>query len=222
MKKTIVIVICLLIITGCDVTYNLDTTKYFQEDIDICDYYSRNDSPITLNNKLEKIHMMASDNLYLRNNSLAGVYNVSKYDDGQKFGLLLIGKFGDNNLNSNAVSQACSNYSINEISNRLELLASDFILFERDDIDTLTVNIKAKNVKENNADSSMNGVYTWIIDKYNYHDKEIHIVFEKSEEIMIDNNDPMIGFYILLFILFAIGLSFYRVIKNKRDRVNNI
>lgn len=221
MKKIIVIIICLFIFSGCDVTYNLDTTNYFQEDIDICDYYSRNDNPIVLNNKLEKIHMMANDILYLRNNSFTGVYDVSKYDDGQKFGLSLIGKFGDNNSNSNAVRQACNNYTVNEISNDIELSANGFKLFEREDVDTLTINIKAKNVKESNADRIVGDVFTWIITRDDYEYRDIRIVFEKNKKVVINKDNSMIGFYILLVFLFIIGIFVYYKINNKRDSVNN-
>ena len=159
-------------ITGCDVIYNLQIDKKdYIEDIETISYYAdyAGFNQIVLGDRLESIDLNILNKPLLYNNMVSdnSYYKTKKKDDGVIFGLYLNGKFKNNNNNSRAVSVACNEYKIFKKNNIYNLVARDFVLFDRyPDLNSITVKVtSAYNILDNNADSVKKNVYIWNIIK---------------------------------------------------------
>lgn len=211
-------------ITGCDVTYNLqiDKNKY-TEDIEAKAYYADyvGFNQIVLGDRLESLDLNIINKplLYTTNNINNSSYETKKIDDGINFGLFLKGEFNNNNNSSRAVSVACNDYKILKTNNAYSLVAKDFVLFERyPDLDSITVKVKSfYKILDNNADSVKDNVYIWNINRSNYKNKTI--AFSYREKF---NSDPMTTFSIGLVIVCIICLIIYLFVRNRFLKRNSL
>ena len=211
-------------ITGCDVIYNLQIDKKdYIEDIETISYYAdyAGFNQIVLGDRLESIDLNILNKPLLYNNMVSdnSYYKTKKKDDGVIFGLYLNGKFKNNNNNSRAVSVACNEYKIFKKNNIYNLVARDFVLFDRyPDLNSITVKVtSAYNILDNNADSVKKNVYIWNINRDNYKNKTISLSYR--EKIIFD---PMITFDISLCIICIICLILYLFARNKYLRKNSL
>lgn len=207
--------------TGCEINYSLTVDDFFVEKIDINGYAAgdlndevmlRVDTGIPLNYDYSKS----------QHNNL---YKTKLEQNSDILNLSLTGKFGNTYSNSNAVLNACREFSVKNDNNEIVLKASDFKIFDNyDDMESLTINIKSDyHVKSNNADIINKNVYTWKIDSENYDTKKISITFQKKNAIekLISGSD-IIVIIVTIMILLLIGFSIYRFLVNSYKKKNTI
>lgn len=214
MKKIICLLFILLLLTGCDVEYNLiidDET--FSEDINFTipnsadlkstiNFLKKTKQPIYLNEK--------TNNSYdLKINKKNNYYNINyKYD------------FNKNNiLLSNAINQCYKMVNLDTSGKYYNLTTGGkFLCLFRDQsqiIDNATINIKTDlKVVKHNADKVKDKTYTWKINSENYRNKPIEIKIEKPNTI---NENAHIYIFIILSIVIIGGILTYFILRKKKE-----
>lgn len=229
MKKVIFLLFCILFLTGCNVTYNVDLDSFDENTLAVCgdfgsslivtdgmterelyDYYLKKEVPYYYDQMVYSQTNVRFDGV--------SYYDVNNYDG---HGLSFDAHFKDitNYSKSRLLWSAVANKNISENNNVLSVNASNFILFKSyKNVDELTVNITSKyKVINSNADKVNGKVYTWVIDRDNYDSKVINISFNTGS--VLDDvarsleNDPMLKFTTVLGVLGLISLIIYLVTK---------
>lgn len=229
MKKIILLVLCLFLFTGCEVTYNLDIDDKINEDVTV--FGDNDDSeynmyevysvrPVPLS-RFSPIQSESDERL-----DDVDYYDVKDISNDDGFGLRFTGEFNKNDYTqSNLVSYGLGDFKFKENESIILDVSNEVKIFNQfKDLDKITVNIKSKyKVEENNADSVTKNVYTWVITRDNYMDKKIKISFVKDSSILksIKSNDSSmiifaISLGVILLIMFIIYL-FFRKRFNKRN-----
>ena len=183
MRKKLLLILCALILTGCDVTYNLTIT-----DISV-----NESADFSYSNSAENQSIVDS---YYKNNYLAfhdidtlkdNMYNKEQIISDDRIGM---------NLNYSYLESADYQYSslLDQCYYKKSFMKdSDYIVlyteggatcFNRDGqdlIDTLTINIKTDlKVMEHNADVVNGNIYTWKLTKANSSDKDVYIKIKRA------------------------------------------
>ncbi len=223
MKKTIIILLLLIIVSGCSAKY----------EIEIKDKKINEKSSFIINKK-----EVESDGIYYTVSRIAGKYflNVD----------FLIGDTKEYYENENAIYQKRNTTSIDEY-NSSDMLkycysahnvlnekkyyiistSNTFECFEKyQELDNVQIVLKTNHqVKENNADKVDGYTYTWNINKNNYNDKRIYIKLYKDKYVFNYENE----FYkkIALYIgvgcaIIGSGLFIYFRLMSKRKKSNKI
>ena len=163
MKKIIFCLICLFILTGCDVTYTLDIDDDFNETI-----YVTSSNPQQLNN----ISSYKFNNpVYYDESNVsdegAKLPNVKYYDYIYSNGITASYKFKNEYKRSNAVHYCFPSLTIDEDEYVKLRTTVDFKCFKLEpELDKVTVNIITKNqVVSHNADKVDGNTYTWVFEK---------------------------------------------------------
>ena len=238
MKRIILLIVILLIATGCTCEYNLkiDNNKYSEEiiinakTVSEKDNFSNNweipinkdDYDIGLDTESDDIDYSQIYNYRTSRNSLIFNYdfNRSEYN------------------NSTAVYNCYNKLTVsNQSGSTIISTSREVLCFDKyPNLTDLTINITVdRPVKSNNADSVSGNTYTWNINRNNASNKPINLVLESSE-----NNDYVTptpsssnssinteekkdySTYILsaiLLLLFLIGYAIYNKMKNKEDKI---
>lgn len=240
--KKVLLVIFIFVLTGCDITYNLEIDENYIENTSIIDnnYNSWNQeySGMTLSQYndyyLTKEIPYHYDDPYMPEAyyRFEGVsyYEAKELSNDSQIGLSLNANFEniDSYSKSNIIWKSCRNKSIHKTDDNISISASGFKSFDEFPvIDKITVNIKSTYYStSNNADSMENGVYTWIITKDNYKDKNINITFKTSnivdDAIKEAKTSPMIKFGIVLLVICIIGSIVYLFTKKRYNQNNSL
>ena len=233
--KKFLFFICILLLTGCDITYNLDIDDDFVENISMIEDNSANFSYVIGGTDLISFkNYYVSDFIPIHYNDIYypeshvkvdGVtyYNKEDLSGYNKIMVNLNGAFDsiDSLSNSNAIWKGCSNINISK-DDDIVIRASGFKVFDDYKIvDTLSVNIKTKyNVTEHNADKVSDDTYTWLITRDNYLNKRIQITMNEKNDTFFD--DPMVKFGLILFIIVSIIGFIILLFKRRFSRINRL
>lgn len=238
MKKIILLIVILLITTGCTCEYNLkiDNNKYSEEiiinakTVSEKDNFSNNweipinkdDYDIGLDTESDDIDYSQIYNYRTSGNSLIFNYDFNRSEYNNSTAVY--------NCYNKLTATSQSGSTI--ISTSREVLCFDKYPNLTDVVINITVD---RPVKSNNADSVSGNTYTWNINRNNASNKPINLVLGASE-----NNDYVTptpsssnssinteekkdySTYILsaiLLLLFLIGYAIYNKMKNKEDKI---
>ena len=218
MKKIICLLFSLMLLTGCDVVYNLDIDKdYFNEEINFIvpnkasweksiEHAKKTKQPAYINEDTDEKYY----------------YDVKLTNDKSNYNLAYNFQYSEKNLLfSNAISTCYKYVNMDTSNNYIDFSTSPlFTCLYRDGsqvIDTVTVNITTPfEVVSNNADKVKGKTYTWKIDNENYQDKPIKIKIKKSNTMAKET-------YIYIFIVLAIviigGILRYLILRKRRNQV---
>ena len=236
MKKRILIIMTLLLTTGCTCEYNLTINEntYTEEVIiigenaeEISQFDKEWQIPI---NKDEYNNMAGSDSEYKPNGE---IYALSIESNKITFNHNFI---KSNYNNSTAVSNCYNKITITNYNNTTILSTSSKVdCFDKyPPLRNIKVNIKVdKPVISNNADSINGNIYTWNITKNNSNDKSINLILENDnngkgnkteipDKTKTQKNKGKYDLYVFLIILLAVAFIGYKFIMKFKDKNNTI
>lgn len=213
MKKIILLIVGLFILSGCSATYNLEIyNDEYKENISVlsekADTTEMKDWNIPTNADEENMDILLTTdkitgiNYYAKKDSFTN--NHYKYAYANEFSMTNYYKsyFAVNSYDFFAVY-----YDDTDESGKKDLItiSTSFknLIFEKyPDLENLTINIKTNHrVYSNNADSKKDYTYTWNINKNNYADKAIQIRIYKDKYVLNYNQELSKKLYIFLIIL---------------------
>ncbi len=210
MKRIVGLLIIMFFLTGCEATYNLEIEEdIFKEDIKI-------EVDNTLKDEtLEDYGNLSYKELFdLRYRDHEPIYfsyeNYNPYEEEDQEGVEYYKQeIIDNNINyginynydfnidgfanSKGVNSCYKEFSVQKYNDIYSLetnnLATCFDNYPL--LDKLTINLKIDyRIIYQNADSNNDDIYTWIIDRDNYQNKNIRVSYTKSEELTEKEEEP--------------------------------
>lgn len=222
MKKLLVLLGCVLFLTGCDVNYDLVIDEdSFDETVAMSllkNQTSYDDLSIYLENKIP-----VTINLYETK-----FYDVDIIDDSNYYNLIYKFKHDSDSIsNSYFISNCYPNFKIINTDNMLELSSGqEFVCFNGDDgleADSVNINITTDmEVISSNADNVSGNTYTWNIDETNYNNKPINMQINKSENIenVIKEHDNSFTLVFIVVTVLVTMLVLYILIRLKTKKNN--
>ena len=241
-KKIFLILIILLITTGCNAEYNLNISN------------NNYDERILLN-----LNGLNNKDIYIRDWKIST--DIDEYrleqDGGSNYEiqkgpykfvnnnnyLIFSNSFVQNDYsNSTAVWSCYSKFTmINRNDNIILSTSQKNICYEKyTHLENLTINITVdKKVISHNADRVNGNTYTWNINRSNYNKKGINLVIDDSIEnnsqqiipssnttnnvdnnVMATNNDYIMYIFAgIILVIFMLGYLIYNKMKNKEDDI---
>jgi hypothetical protein len=219
LKKIILSVLLLLLVSGCDAVYNVeiynDTCK---EDATIIEdnssnWYDKNQYGGTFKDMLDEEYN--HDNYY---------YSKKMISSETELGLNYKGKLSLSDYDTSSIVYRCYDYfSMTEQDDSIVISTSKHNLcFDNYKwLDSLIVNVKTNHkVINNNADNVNGNTYTWNLTKYD-NDRSIQIELSKDEYVFNYDNEILKKFGTvaivagaIILVLIFVALYFY--IKSKR------
>jgi hypothetical protein len=219
LKKIILSVLLLLLVSGCDAVYNVeiynDTCK---EDATIIEdnssnWYDKNQYGGTFKDMLDEEYNR--DNYY---------YSKKMISTETELGLNYKGKLSLSDYDTSSIVYRCYDYfSMTEQDDSIVISTSKHNLcFDNYKwLDSLIVNVKTNHkVINNNADNVNGNTYTWNLTKYD-NDRSIQIELSKDEYVFNYDNEVLKKFGAVAIVAGAITLvlifvALYFYIKSKR------
>ena len=188
MKKIIVLLFSIILITGCEVSYNvtineddfnenlsineIDLSKFSSYNLgDDFDYYDRMPFPKSIDNSelsYKVLNNMDRSLLYEKTNILN--------EDGITFGISGRTENNSNFYKSNLINTFGNvEYETKNNINYIKYSLTSDLLKKYNMVDVITINVIDKNncVLSNNADKKDGDKYTWLVTKDNYLTKSI-------------------------------------------------
>jgi hypothetical protein len=239
MKKLLLCIACLFLLTGCSITYNLNIDKKFKENISIIEA-----NPEYFNYEMSGTSLNDAKNYYLKmpvtlyNNAphysesfdkIPGIYyyNVKDLTNANEIGLSFDGIFKNYSKysDSNMVWYA-SRLNVEKNDNKITILVDNFKIFKKYiNLDKLTVNVKVNYlVSESNADSVNGNVYTWVITRPNYNSKTIKLIYKTKLDVVndLEKSDSLTLFILVLLGLVIAGLIIFKFVQAKFKKKNSL
>ena len=185
--KYYIVSLFLLLLTGCKFEYNVNITSDGVEEDNIA--YIENTTEKTVEDeayKIAKKYSGPTDEL--------GMYKSSVVRKNNLFGVDYFAKYSfDDYQNSPSFSLCYDNYRMARDSNSDLIIISTnekFKCFDMfDELEELNINIRSEyDVVSSNADNVSNDVYSWYINRNNYNNKSVNIVFSTDIENTDDNS----------------------------------
>lgn len=229
MKKFLLIICLVFLMTGCDVNYNITIDEdIFDENIvlsfsksntsyDDISFYPDNKIPVYPTEKDKKF------------------YNSKIVENTDSYDLIYSYKHDFYSLkNSYFINNCYHNMSITESDDRIVIdSGEDFACFIGDDglrADSLKINVTTKlKVISNNADTVNGNTYTWIINENNYLAKKVSLILEKNDDfslsdIVLQNDEQasassMTG--IIVIIIVIVSILIYLFVRHKLRKNND-
>lgn len=229
MKKVILLILGIFILSGCSATYDLEIyNKEYKEKITVDSLKADTSGmkewniPVNADEKnidiLLKTDEITGINYYNKKSSFTN--NHYKYTYKHNFEMT---NYYKSYFAVNAYDFFAVYYNDTDESGKKDLITistsfKNLIFDKYPDLEKLTVNIKTNHrVYSNNADSNKNYIYTWNIDKNNYQEKSIQIRIYKDKYVLNYNNELSKKLYIFLIILgillLAMGIVLLRMKK---------
>ena len=211
--KKILILICLLFLTGCEFNYNLIIDNDNIKETGAVYFSNEELDGLSIQEKLKKI-----TNKYFINEDILIGQKEEYLDIDNQLGYRVINNY-DLNENPEITTVLYCYENVNIINNEkiISMETTDSFLCYNyySELDKFTVHIysKLKNLK-NNADLVNGNDYYWYITKDNYDNKKIEFEFEKSK-----SNDEYILLCIFGIILIC-GLVVTLILKSKNNKNN--
>lgn len=227
--KYIVILLSVLLLSGCSIEYQIDLDKKLnvKENIKLLPTTSEDIEKFKEFNLFVPINKEVDDYSAFTEKIKDIEYYKSKISNKQIEFEYEFDK--DTYINSSFVNNAYEFISITPVNNALVLSTSkEFLLFDNyDNLEEvkITINSKYKLIKSN-ADEERKHSYTWIINKENAYGKNIYLKLDTSIEDLtilekIENGDYLNIFTISL-LLFIIGFIIYIILKRKGEKRDQI
>ena len=233
MKKYLIIIIFLLLLTGCDVTYNITvdnnieelTNFYFEEsDYNYDTYYDDygGDNLPSYSNINEFVDSIFNKN-YLAfdgNFNNQELYNVQRINNG----ISLNYSYKYENFDKSSILNYCGDIveyqAVNDIVNISVIDFSNcFLQVYGSHLNNLTINVKSDlKVLENNADEVNGNVYTWKMSKVNFYDKKLNIKIKKD---IVSNKKSTINytfiFVVLVILIVLVTILIFYIFKRRKE-----
>jgi hypothetical protein len=193
MKKIIILILTIFLLSGCSVEYNLEINNdNIRENIEIGKFDASEIEDFEyltpyaiLNDESQKFYVFDYSNKIL---NLSYDYNIQNYEMSEAFNQCY----------------DMSNFSYDEkyyyilTSNEFKCLS--YMGYTTDEV---KINIKSRyKVVESNADYVDNGVYTWIINEGNKDNKPINITIDYNETIYKGNK--LSSFSVMLLVIVSL------------------
>ena len=232
--KKIILLLMIIFVSGCSAEYNLEYSDNTykeslfingnkNEQIDdnlfssiINDYYNKN---IIIN--------YDADPGDIKNEDFPLYYNVynKKIIDDNRYGLLLNYNYEnkDDYIKSTIVNELF--YDVIVDNNYIEMKSIKDVFSNYDYLESITIKFNTdKYIKSINADEKIDNNYYWYIDKDNYKNKNIYIIFADSrldsiKSLSKENANKVIDISllcILLFVLVFIIVIYSRIKKSNK------
>lgn len=218
MKNKILILICLLFLSGCSATYELDVKgDKIKERLTLIEtnqslFDVPNDSGWTLRQMFESL-VNGIDNEFSVED-----YSVKSLSDDNQLGVEYYSDEAENIINSSVINQCYTNPKVTKIDNTITInTGDDFKCYQYyENLDEIKVIFKTNNkVISSNADMVEDDKYIWNITKEG--NKQIEISYE---EITPPKNN-FIGIIIIVSII-LIGCLIVYYIYIKKNKENEI
>ena len=208
MKKVILLIVCIITLSGCSVEYNLTIDDSFTEDILV---FTDDLSNLDVNQEdyyNKSYRALFSDML---NTNIMAYYNDENFDPYGEGIQTNVKYYNKKLINNNSMYGVNYNFDFDYNnfyrSNAIKACFNEINVSKYEDIYILKTNNKCKlfdtyplldNIKiiintdfdiiYNNADFSSDGIYTWVIDRNNYSNKSINISFDTVTDNLDDFN----------------------------------
>lgn len=244
MKKKLLLLILLFLVTGCSATYDVEIyNNTVKEDMEfIEDNSSKWDSEAQygltyrelLTDSVSYPYPAFNDAMVDENDRIK-IDGVEYYDNklisesnklGQK---LSYHKFTLNDFEESSIIKKCYQYFtiMTQDDNIILSTSLDNKCFdEYPNLDFITVNLKTNHkVVSSNADIVDGYHYTWNLSRETKDDSAILITLKKNEYIFNYENEfvkKIMYFVIIIGIILGVGSIIYFYFKNKRNRLNEI
>lgn len=205
MKKRILLLTFILLLTGCKAEYNLNIIDDdFEEKINITipksdknqiDYYTENDELI-------------GENI---------IYNKNIKDNGINKMFIYSHKYTLKEY-QNRNNPCFANSKISEEDGYYSIYASDFVCFKSFDVQAkeYKINIKTNyNVINENADKKSNNIYTWNFNENNFKNKNIIFQYTKQKKSLHADYLSLFITFLISIIIFSL-LVIFQIAKNKQ------
>jgi|GEM_PF-2926454 len=225
MKKIMLLAITLLFVSGCNAEYNLKIEGNVLSEELIINANDQYSSEEIMNNTEEYVSSIKDSNNY---------YKKDIKQNGDFYTMTLASTFERGTIrNSNIVNSCFDNFIVTNTSTMLRFLTSHYnTCFDKYPmLENLTINISTVNeVTRHNADSVIEGVYTWNITKKNYNEKTIQLVMgnnlaplDNNSSTKLEKKDNTVLYIaICATLLIAGGLGFVVFQKKKKKQPVNI
>ena len=250
MKKILFIIFALLF-TGCEASYNLS--------MDVDSIHEETDMIVASDNEYKgyvdtigpiyEYYLRNKVPLFVNDEGFGTYRDDYEYYDNGGFSFNLLGDFNkDSFVNSyiiNFAGEANTKVTGNTVSLSYNFSSDLFENYNMLDKITININDISNSITSNNADgvninkiinneeslNNNNGkVYTWVITKDNYLDKNINFSYKKNkvsvkkviDEYEKNSDKPMFKFSIVLIIIFSISFIIYKFIALKFKSNNSI
>lgn len=223
LKKLLVLLGCILFLTGCDVNYNIVIDEdSFDETITMSFLKSQtsyNDLSVYLESKIPAT-VNLNENRF---------YDVDISDDANNYNLTYKFKQDSDSIsNAYFISNCYPNSQIINTDDVIELSSGqEFVCFNGDDglkADSVHINITTDlKVLKNNADSVSGNTYTWTINSSNYNNKPIELQIQKPvtvEKVIKENDSSFTLIFVIIFMLLVIVLVLI-LVRFKTKKNNN-
>lgn len=245
MKKIIVLLFSIILITGCEVSYNvtineddfnenlsineIDLSKFSSYNLgDDFDYYDRMPFPKSIDNSelsYKVLNNMDRSLLYEKTNILN--------EDGITFGISGRTENNSNFYKSNLINTFGNvEYETKNNINYIKYSLTSDLLKKYNMVDVITINVIDKNncVLSNNADKKDGDKYTWLVTKDNYLTKSIDFSYSIKEVVSkktIKNsirklNDPLVKFGVVIAGICLLCLIIYKYIILRYNSSNKL
>ena len=226
--KYLLVLICVFLLTGCDIEYDLTIdSDTFDESINMA--FSKSDT-----NYDDVIIYRDNKTPISLDSDEKNFYNTSVTDDGNNYNLKYNYKHNISSFkNSYFLNNCYPNSMIVDNGKSISFSSGEkFSCFSGDDglqADSIIINITTDmKVLKNNADEVTDNTYTWRLDMYNYFNKTVEFELEKNntfEEVVEDIKNPnetsSLTFLILLPIV-LIGIIIFLFNRHKAKKNNNV
>lgn len=218
MKKIIISIFVILLMTGCKAKYTIDfendtVKEHFDVVVDKTEEYSlkylkEKDFYVSFNPEMVKYEKKITENKENTIFNYSHSYNISEYDKSMALSSCFKGH--------SVISE--DNYYLISTSEGVKCMTSDYSTII-DEIDVV-INTNHKYI-DSNADEIKNNSYIWHINKDNYEKKHIMLKVYKDKYTLNYKNNSLKKVIVPLAIL-IIGVVVGVYIYIKKKRVNNI
>ena len=237
-KRILVLIITLLLTTGCTCEYNLkiDGNKYSEEIIITAENTEERNNlnaKWEISTDKEEFERFGDPSSELENEEDNYNYKVNQSNLTLSYNFTKIGL-----MNASSVSRCYNKVAITKYENSTIISTSEKAncYSNYPDLSNLVVNIEVdRPVISHNADSVKGKIYTWNITKSNYQEKAINLVLDDSDNTKPSSSSSQTSdikpnkkkkdytLYIFSAILLIIMLGVYMVfnkIKNNQDKMD--
>ncbi len=224
MKKIILLIISLFLISGCSVKYDLDLTgSEAFEKMQVLENNSTNEYFSTLKNfsgYVEAYVNHQEPDVYTYNPDLE-YYNFNDNSTAENVDFTLDYNFPKDQFKEGNIINTCyETIYFNEGETLNISTSSKFLCFEKYiSLDDVQINIKTdKLISEHNADKVTGNVYTWNITRNNANNKPIILNSTKASSTEVPENNTKLSLIIISITVFAFLILIIILFKYKNRK----
>ena len=225
-RKYLVLIIISLLLTGCDIEYNLDLDKQLklQENINVIATTGEDISKIKEFDLNIPINKNDDDfSAYEKKLDNVNYYNLKKTNEKLSFSYLFE---QEEYMQNTLVNGAYEYVSIAQVEDEIVLSSSQgCLLFQMyDNLENLKVTITSNyKLVKTNADEVERHKYTWYINRENAEKVGIYLKLDTTkEDLNWIERLQYFNIFTVSIILFIVGLLVYKILKKKDAKRNEI